>query len=131
MQIKSEIAAAQQIEDEKAAERLADLTTEFSSSKYSKYDYTYEDFKYYFNTKANCKTSRECAFPVVLSKYNCDSVDFEFTFTLKSDEVVSTVRVTEDYVTSLTPINLYIELPNNKSTDYVNLISATCNGESY
>jgi hypothetical protein len=131
LRIKNEIAAAQKLAEEQEVARLDALNVEFSSSKYSKYEYTSGDFKLYYNTQSNCKTQRSCAYPVVLSKYNCESVDFQFTFTKESGDVVSTVNLTESYVSSLTPFKLYVESTNDKSTDYVNLISATCNGESF
>jgi hypothetical protein len=131
IKIKNEIAAAERLAEEEEAARLSTLNDEFSSSKYSKYENSLGDFKYYFNSKSNCKTQRSCAYPVVLSKYSCESVDFEFTFTKKSGEMVSTVNLTEAYVSSLSPIKLYIDSTNDKSTDYVDLTKATCNGESF
>jgi hypothetical protein len=130
IKIKNEIAAAERLAEEEEAARLSTLNDEFSSAKYSKYKYSLGDFKYYF-ADGKCKTKRSCAAPVVLSKYNCESVDFEFTFTKKSGEIVSTVNWTEAYVSSLSPIELDIESTNDKSTDYVDLTKATCNGESF
>ena len=131
IKIKNEIAAAERLAEEEEAARLSTLNEEFSNSKYKKYANRKGDFKYYFNSKSNCKTQRSCAYPVILSKYNCESVDFEFTFTKESGEIVSTVNLTEDYVSSLSPIKLYLDSTNNKSTDYVDLTKATCNGESF
>ena len=129
--IRNEIAAAERLAEEKEAARLTTLNEEFSSSKYSKYDYTSGDFKYYYDLAGKCKTQRPCGTPIILSKYNCESVDFEFTFTKESGEVVSTVNLTETFVSSLSPFELYVESTNDKNIDYINLISATCNGESF
>ena len=129
--IRNEIAAAERLAEEEEAARLTTLNEKFESSEYSKFEYSTGDFKYYFDTVSLCKTQKSCAYPVILSKYNCESVDFEFTFTKESGEVVSTVNLTETYVSSLIPVDLYFDSTNNKSTDYVNLISATCNGESF
>ena len=129
--IRNEIAAAERLAEEEEAARLTTLNENFASSEYSEFEYSIGDFKYYFDTDSLCETQRSCAYPVVLSKYNCESVDFEFTFTKESGEVVSTVNLTETYVSSLIPVDLYFDSTNNKSTDYVNLISATCNGESF
>jgi hypothetical protein len=131
MKIKNEIAAAERLAEEEEAARLTTLNEAFSSSEYSEFEYSIGDFKYYFDTDSLCETQRSCAYPVVLSKYNCESVDFEFTFTKESGEVVSTVNLTETYVSSLIPVDLYFDSTNSKSTDYVNLVSATCNGESF
>jgi len=131
MKIKNEIKAAEVRAQEEKAERLDALTSEFLSSKYSKFENTSGDFRYYFVTGSDCKTSRSCALPVFLSKYNCESVDFEFKFTKKSGDIVSTVFVTEKFVNSLDPFEVYFDSTNDKSTDYVDLVSATCNGESY
>ena len=131
MKIKNEIAAAERLAEEEEAARLTTLNDEFSSSKYLKYDYTSGDFKYYYNTSGECKTLTPCGTPIILSKYNCESVDFVFTFTKKSGEVVSTVNLTETYVSSLSPFELYVESTNDKSIDFLNLVSATCNGESF
>ena len=129
--IRNEIAAAERLAEEEEAARLTTLNENFASSEYSEFEYSIGDFKYYFDTDSLCETQRSCAYPVVLSKYNCESVDFEFTFTKKSGEVVSRVNLTETYVSSLIPFDLYFDSTNNKSTDYVNLIQATCNGESF
>jgi hypothetical protein len=131
LKIKNEIAAAERLAEEEEAARLTTLNEAFSSSEYSKYDYSSGDFKYYYDLSGNCETSKPCATPVILSKYNCESADFEFTFTKKSGEVVSTVNLTETFVSSLSPFDLYVESTNNTRIDYVNLVSATCNGESF
>jgi hypothetical protein len=131
MKIKNEIAAAERLAEEEEAARLTTLNEAFSSSEYSKYDYSSGDFKYYYDLSGNCKTSKPCGTPVILSKYNCESADFEFTFTKKSGEVISTVYLTETFVSSLSPFDLYVESTNNKRIDYINLVSATCNGESF
>ena len=131
LKIKNEIAAAERLVEEEEAARLTTLNEEFSSSKYSKYDYSSGDFKYYYDLSGNCETQRACGTPVILSKYNCESADFEFTFTKKSGEVVSTVNLTETFVSSLSPFDLYVESSNDNKIDFINLVSATSNGESF
>lgn len=133
--IKREIAAVQKAEEAAKAERLDDLNKEFSSLKYSLYENysvtSVGDFKYKFDSKGSCRGSRPCASTVIISKFSCDSAEFKFQFTRASGEVVSEVRITEEYVSSLDPINLYFESTNDKKTDYVDLVSATCEGASY
>lgn len=132
LKVKREIAAAKKAEDDAKALRFKDLSKQFSSSKYNDFEYhTDGNFRYKYDTKSNCKGSRDCAFPIILSKFNCESVDLTFTFTKASGDIVSTVNTSESYVSSLSLMELYIESNNNKDTDYVNLVSATCNGKSY
>lgn len=133
--IKREIAAVQKAEEAAKAARLDALNKEFSSLKYSFYE-NYRvtsggDFKFAFDSKGNCRGSRSCAFPVIISKFSCDSAEFKFQFTKASGDVVSEVTITEEYVSSLDPINLYIESKSDKKTDYVDLVSAICEGSSY
>jgi hypothetical protein len=132
LKIKREIAAAQKAEEEAKAERLKALNIEFTNSKYSEYiALPGAKFKYKFDSKRDCKGSRACAWPIILSKFDCDLVELNFQFTKSSGEVVSKVSLTEEYVSSLDPFTLYIESTNSKDVDYVDLITATCNGESY
>ena len=132
LKVKREIAAAKKAEDDAKALRLKALNVAYTNSKFNGFEYhSGGDFRYKFDTKSNCKGSRSCAFPIILSKYNCDSVDLTFTFTKASGDIVSTVNTSESYVSSLSLMELYIESSNNKDIDYVNFVSATCNGKSY
>lgn len=132
LKIKREIAAAQKAEEEAKAEILKALNIEFTSSKYSGFtDLAGGKFKYKFDANGDCKSSRPCGVPTILSKFNCESIELNFQFTKLSGEIVSKVRLTEEYVASLDPFTLYVESTNNKSVDYVDLITATCTGESY
>ena len=132
LKVKREIAAAKKAEDDEKAVRLKALNIAYTDSKYADFEYLKGGyFRYKYDTKSNCKGSRACAFPIILSKYNCDSVDLKFTFTKASGEIVSTVNTSESYVSSLSLMELYIESSNNKDTDYIDFVSATCNGESY
>ena len=132
LKIKREIAAAQKIEEEAKAERLKVLNIEFTSTKYNGYSaLPGGKFKVKFDSDGQCKGSRPCATPTILSKFDCESVELNFHFTKSSGEIVSKVSVTEEYVSSLDPFTFYFESTNSKSVDYVDLITATCNGESY
>jgi hypothetical protein len=132
LKIKREIAAAQKAEEEAKAERLKALNIDFTSSKYGGYTaLPGGKFKYKFETNKNCKSSRPCATPTILSKFGCESVKLNFRFTKASGDIVSEVSLTEEYVSSLDPFTLYFESTNNKSVDYVEFVTATCNGESY
>jgi hypothetical protein len=132
MRIEREIAAAQKAEAEAKAERLKSLNIEFGSSKYSKFtDLLGGKFKYKFDTTGSCKGSRACAELTIVSKFDCVSADLNFQFTLKSGEIVSKVNLREEFVSSLTPFDLYFESTNSKKVDYVELVSASCNGESF
>ena len=132
LKIKREIAAAQKAEEEAKAERLKALNIDFTSSKYSGYiALPGGKFKYKFDANGDCKGSRPCATPIILSKFDCESVELNFQFTKASGDIVSKVSLTEEYVSSLDPFTLYFESTNNKSVDYVDLVTAKCNGESY
>ncbi len=132
LKIKREIAAAQKAEEEAKAERLRALNIEFTDSKYSDYiALPGAKFKYKFDSSKDCRGSRPCAWPTILSKFDCESVELNFQFTKSSGEIVSKVSLTEEYVSSLDPFTLYLESTNSKSVDYVDLITATCSGESY
>jgi hypothetical protein len=135
IQEKRAIEAAQKAEETANAQELKDLRIAFFGSEYADFDSPIEfpagEFRWKVNTKSNCEGSRECAYPVVLSLYNCDSANFKFTFTKESGEIVSSVNVTENFVSSLTPLNLYIESNVSSKSDFVNFTQATCNGKSY
>lgn len=135
IQVKRDIESAKKAEEAANSKALNELKVAFFDSRYADFDLPIEfpagEFRWKVNTKSNCKGSRECAYPIVLSLYNCDTAKFKFTFTKESGEIVSSVNVTENFVFSLVPINLYIESSVNATSDYVNFTQATCNGKTY
>jgi hypothetical protein len=131
--INREIARVIEAENEAENLRLATLDTAWSKFDRKGWYLTYTSGEYFYwktNLKLVCKGSRECFEPIIISKFDCENVVFDWTFT-KGDVVVSKGRSSKDFVSSFIPFSLYIESPSSKQSEFVNITSIRCNGKSY
>lgn len=126
--VKREIAAAKKAEEEARQARLAKLNEAWETSKYKSWD-SLGDFKYDFNIEGKCKSEKECAEPIIVSKFDCDQMTLTLEW-LRNDEVVDTSKVTKTEIYSLEEIKIYLET-DVKNIEFVNIRNLQCIGPSY
>jgi hypothetical protein len=134
-QVKREAAAiklANKLAEENAKkERFAKLSSLWEKSKYSNWDSFDSGIKFKSDTSKQCKGSKECAYIIFVSKFNCDVFSASIDFISTTGAKISTDFQSAQFVSSLEPIPLYFESTKNGPVKSLEWNSVNCEGLNY